>query len=149
MAKKQYSEGIRITPSSIYPLKNGNYETTSVFAFTCRVGGYVYDIEIDEGFEFDGATVPRILWFIADAPYEAPRVTAALMHDWLYTTHAVDRETADILFYEAMFLAGCKPSDAKRDYDFVRIFGRFCWDNNTYEDIEHATKLGRLRKSVI
>jgi len=142
------SKGIRIVAASILPLANGNYVTTTAFAFSCQIDGYVYDLEIDDGFEFDGATVPKWLWHVAGTPYQAPRVTAALMHDWLYTTHQVPRDVADRMFYEAMLLCGCKKSDAKRDYDCVRMFGGFCWGNNTYEDIEHATKIGRLTKNL-
>lgn len=141
-------EGIRIVAASLFPLKNGNYVTTTGFSFACRVGEYVYRIDIDKGFEFDGATVPKWLWPIAGSPFQSPRVIAAMLHDWLYTTHVVARSVADAIFYEAMIMCGCKEIYAKRDYLFVKVFGGFCWKNNSYEDILHATELGRLTKSL-
>lgn len=52
------------------------------------------DWHIDEvnGFRFvvpagartDGASIPRFLWRLCGHPLQAPRVYAALLHDWLY-----------------------------------------------------------------
>lgn len=55
-------------------------------------------VSIEAGFVTDGASVPRMAWFAAGHPMESPRVVAALAHDWLYASHATDRETADAIY---------------------------------------------------
>lgn len=135
---------MRIVPASLLPLSNGNYKTASVCSFNIEMDGRVYDLEIKDGFEFDGATIPRFLWSIAGYPFQSPRVTAAVMHDWLYTTHVVKRKVADKLFYNAMIGLGCKRFCAGFDYLFVRMFGLVGWNKNTYEGIMKANELGRF-----
>jgi hypothetical protein len=139
---------VRIVPASLMPLSNGNFKTASACYFNIEMDDCVYDLEIKEGFEFDGATVPRVFWWIAGYPFQAPRVTAAVMHDWLYTTHVVERSVADKLFYLAMRELGCTKHCADMDYLFVRLFGWIGWNNNTYDDIMSANELGKFSKSL-
>lgn len=39
---------------------------------------------VPAGTRTDGASIPRFLWRICGHPLMAPRVYAALLHDWLY-----------------------------------------------------------------
>jgi hypothetical protein len=53
---------------------------------------------IPESIHYDGASVPRVAWVLITTPY-APRVmAAALVHDWFYLTHQVEREAAADIF---------------------------------------------------
>lgn len=38
---------------------------------------------IPKGFEFDGASIPRIFWTIVGTPFDPEYVEAALMHDYM------------------------------------------------------------------
>lgn len=63
-------------------------------------------VTVPAGFVTDYASVPRIpvAYLLAGGCADA----AAVVHDWLYTTHEVDRATADAVFREAI-LAGGEP----------------------------------------
>jgi len=43
-----------------------------------------YYFVVPRGTRTDGASIPRFLWRLCGHPLQAPRVYAALLHDWLY-----------------------------------------------------------------
>lgn len=69
-------------------------------------------ITVPKGFETDGASVPRPLWWFL--PSWGTYSRAAVVHDYLCTLldantpHALapDRRTADAIFFEAMVVLG-------------------------------------------
>ena len=81
-----------------------------------RVGSFGFTVPA--GTTTDGASIPRWLWRVCGHPLEAPRVYAALLHDWLYS--GVDPE---------IFVDGAVPSDLSREeadlcyYFLLRHFG--------------------------
>jgi hypothetical protein len=52
---------------------------------------------------------------------------AGTIHDWLYTTHVVDRETADKVLREMLVLDGVDECEAQAFYAAVRIGGGSHW----------------------
>ena len=92
-------------------------------------------IEVDEGFPFDFASTPPVVrWAypptgISRNPYQM----AAPFHDWLYWVRhaetlsgrlvAVDRETADDVFLEAMEYLGVRWTLRRMFYRAVRMGG--------------------------
>lgn len=97
-----------------------------------------FGVKIPKGFVFDGASVPRALWwFMPPMGTEADR--AVVVHDWLYATHQVgtqecDRKFADKIFYELMIMDGVPKWKAKTIYNAVRLFGGSNWDKVTQEE---------------
>lgn len=61
-------------------------------------------VTVPAGFVTDYASVPRIpvAYLLAGGCADA----AAVIHDWLYTTHEVDRATADAVLREAIIAGG-------------------------------------------
>ena len=43
-----------------------------------------FTFTVPAGTTTDGASIPRFLWRVCGHPLEAPRVYAAMLHDWLY-----------------------------------------------------------------
>ena len=88
-------------------------------------------ITVPAGFITDYASVPRLpLVFLVtgDKAHEA-----AVIHDWLYTTHAhegreVSRELADRVFREAVAVAEESATLAGLMYAGVRLGGAGAWD---------------------
>lgn len=78
---------------------------------------------VPAGFSSDGASVPRALWWLCGDPMERPRLYAALLHDWLYTTGVVSRAEADAIYYAMLRHFGYSPMDASVNYLAVRLFG--------------------------
>ena len=78
-------------------------------------------IEVPAGFETDFASVPRVpvaYWLFGDVAHEA-----AVVHDFLYSTAAVPRETADKVLLEAMEVTGVASWRRMPIYWAVRRFG--------------------------
>lgn len=93
------------------------------------------DALIPLGFEFDLASVPRILWPLLGS-FELS-IVAPLVHDWLYRYEGrplgltsifglplrVDRTQADKAFLDLMLMEGVPAWKAKAAYFAVRWFG--------------------------
>jgi len=85
------------------------------------------DVRIPAGFRSDGASVPRIGWGITYRPNHPKVARAAWVHDWLYSTHKLDRATADAVFRDICILDGSRVR-ARIMYRALRLFGRFAWN---------------------
>lgn len=92
-----------------------------------------WNIIIDEGFTWDGASIPRWVWSFAGIYPGGRMVGPSLVHDYLYQTalkkpHGdYTRKEADRLFRYLMRLAGFGRIKARRAYIAVRWFGRSHW----------------------
>lgn len=78
----------------------GSWELLTMFAYKSDVADTVF--VVPAGFVTDFASVPRIpiaFLLTGDCAQEA-----AVIHDWLYTSHEVDRAKADAVFREAVSL---------------------------------------------
>lgn len=82
-------------------------------------------VDVPEGFVTDLASVPRlpVAFFLAGGLAHA----AAVVHDWLYTTHATDRATADAVFKEAAQACGVSAWRAWLMWLGVRAGGAGAW----------------------
>ena len=90
-------------------------------------------------FIFDGASIPYLLQSVIYSAFH-PRVMApALVHDWLYLNHQVDRETADRILYELLLQNGANGIKALLMLQGVRMFGGLAWENNERDRAKIAT----------
>lgn len=81
---------------------------------------------VPEGFVHDFASLPRAPLVFLRYGDRAHR--AAPHHDLLYTTHEVDRLTADSVFLELMLATGVPWEIAAEMFRAVRLFGDRRWD---------------------
>lgn len=101
----------------------GTWELLTMFAYKSDVADTVF--VVPAGFVTDFASVPRIpiaFLLTGDCAQEA-----AVIHDWLYTSHEVDRTTADAVFREAVAL-GNPGWRAWLMWAGVRVGGGGSWD---------------------
>ena len=84
-------------------------------------------VTVYAGFVTDGASVPRMAWFLAGHPMESPRIVAALAHDWLYASHATDRKTADEIYAAILRAVGRASWRVAVEYAALRRFGESAW----------------------
>jgi hypothetical protein len=93
-------------------------------------------ITVPAGFITDFASVPRLpvaYLVTANRGHEA-----AVIHDWLYTTHAVPRAEADALFEEAL-AAGGEPAWRRwLMWLGVRVGGWAAWDSAPQRQAAHV-----------
>jgi hypothetical protein len=82
-------------------------------------------IEVPAGFKTDLASVPRwpvIYWLIGSTSTEA-----AVVHDYLYSTHIVKRSIADAVLREASAVTGVPAWRRFLMWAAVRCFGGSHW----------------------
>ncbi len=81
---------------------------------------------VPAGFVTDFASVPRIpvaFFLTGDTCHEA-----AVLHDWLYTVHTVDKATADKVLREAAIVCGVPAWRASLVWLGVWLGGAGAWD---------------------
>ena len=106
--------------------------------------GRVLYLDVKAGFVFDGASIPRALWRVCGHPLEAPRIAAALAHDWLYSAHVCEREIADAVFREICRMVGIGSFRSGIEYGSLRLFGSFAWSGHGRADELFARAHGAL-----
>jgi hypothetical protein len=84
-----------------------------------EIEGYL----IPAGFDWDGATIPRLFWSIIGGPFHPQVMRASLLHDWLYWTRKIPRKQADKLLRKLLLEDGCTAFKAESMYRAVRMFG--------------------------
>lgn len=109
-----------------------------------KVDNFVYIIDVFAGFKWDGASIPRALWRLCGHPFTCPREAAALAHDWLYASHAVDRETADKIYRELQKVLGINIISRNIEYYTLRWFGGFAWRAKSVTEIHDANYFGNM-----
>lgn len=103
-------------------------------------------IRVKRGFVTDGASVPRMAWFLAGHPMESPRVLAALAHDWLYAAHVCTREEADAVYREILLRYRAAWRVAV-EHAALRVFGEAAWVR-TQDEIDFAREHGALVRTT-
>jgi len=128
-----YHHDLQITP--------GRHRLPDVEAALTKYAG-VYRVTIDAGFEFDGASIPKLFWNIAP-PMTGRHTHASLLHDWLYATHKIqvldedgefetrvcERELADLVFLQVMQEDGVRKDLRETMWGAVRNHGRGAWSD--------------------
>ena len=92
-----------------------------------------YTIIVKEGFDFDGASIPKSLWGIFGNPLSGDFRIAALVHDVLYASQVLPRKVCDDIFLELMKIHGVSYAKRYSMYLAVRSTGSFAWNKNTSE----------------
>ena len=99
-------------------------------------------LEINAGFQFDGASIPKICWTSIGHPLEHRFILAALLHDALYLSQYLKRETADQYFYDFLKdFSGVGTCTAWKMHTGVRLFGGKAWKEKTESQIAWARKI--------
>lgn len=86
-------------------------------------------LTVPEGFESDGASVPRILWGSVSPRVDPTTLRGAVAHDYLYRRHPAGwtRREADALFRTLVREDGLDARKAWKAWLGVRIFGGRAW----------------------
>lgn len=98
-------------------------------------------IQVNKGFDFDGASVPQMLWGLGLSPMTGGYQRAACLHDALYASHLFEREVCDFFFLEAMEADGVGYFKRYAMYWAVRAFGGSSYANDNQEEVNAYRKL--------
>lgn len=79
------------------------------------------------GFRSDGMSVPRPFWRLIGPKVEGRTAAPAIIHDFLYASHAVPRREADRWLREALAANGMDAARRSMVYWAVRLFGGAHW----------------------
>ena len=83
---------------------------------------------IEEGFIYDGASIPKPLWSIIGSPFDADFRLPSALHEFLYRNEVISKERADQMFYDALRGTGVGYLKAQSMYLAVKLFGRGNYD---------------------
>ena len=97
-------------------------------------------ISVNPGFDFDGASVPQVLWSFGLSPMTGGYQRAACLHDAMYSAEIFDREVCDKIFLEAMKSDNVSYFKRMSMYFAVRIFGKLLWKKHTIKDVLQYNK---------
>lgn len=86
------------------------------------------EVTVPKGFRFDGASIPRPLWWWKQPAGIA--FAAGVIHDWLYRSQVLSRREADLHFYQCLIYTGARPIAANILWGTVRLFGGKAWNKN-------------------
>lgn len=106
-------------------MDDGKWRLTAPLIYDSDVAGKV--IVVPTGFVTDLASVPRvpIAYMLAGGTSNE----ASVVHDYLYTSHIVDRATADAVLREASAVTGVPAWRRAIMWAAVRAFGGSHWDS--------------------
>lgn len=109
---------------------NADDTRTLMADWSASIGGI--RVTVPMGFTTDGASIPRLLWRLCGHPFEAPRIYAAIRHDWHYSggDPSIDRKAADAIYRSDLLTLGVKPWKANIEYLALRLCGRSHWNES-------------------
>jgi hypothetical protein len=67
--------------------------------------GVRHNVTIEPGYEFDGASIPRIAWAVIGAPFEPDYCLAACVHDWYCEQSTLSKDYQSRVIGDAVFFA--------------------------------------------
>lgn len=87
-------------------------------------------LTVPEGFESDGASVPRFFWRLVFPPGDAKALFAAIIHDYIYREHPAGwgKNHADKIFFHLLISRGIPYLRAGLAYLGVWLFGGKAWN---------------------
>ena len=106
--------------------------------------GRILYLDVRAGFVFDGASLPRMLWRVCGHPLEAPRIAAALAHDWIYASKCIPRADADLIYSVICEWVGISAFSRNVEYAALRLCGWVAWNGHTEGDRDFALAHGAL-----
>jgi hypothetical protein len=119
-----------LTPLEVRELEDtsadgrGTWQLLAPLVYQSEMAGRTFTVPA--GFVTDYASVPRVpLVFLLFGDCGHP---AAVLHDHRYSMHDVTRETADLLFHEALLATDVPTWRAALMYAAVREFGLSHWE---------------------
>ncbi len=103
------------------------------------------EILVKAGYRTDGASIPRLAWRVVGNPWEE-YLAAAVVHDILYETEALEREDADRCFLDLMEFCGVGKIRRAIMYRAVKVFGGATWKKHNAQSIALARNFLGIRE---
>lgn len=145
----------QIYSGTVHPMPIGQNRRRLLKAYRVEINGVNY--RIPEGFEWDGASVPRLFWSSFGYPFDDIHMEPGLWHDAAYSGlfPGMTRDMADDIYYAWIRGLGQSFIKAKLEYRAIRWFGESHWTpgEGPSEERKGSTKsaeaLGAISLSLI
>ena len=105
-------------------------------------------IKVKEGFEYDGASIPKAFWWLIGSPFSGNYRVAATIHDALYATQLATQKEADDIFYNIMVNEGVSVWKAKLMYTAVLAFGSSVYNKSLSQVLEYRPFVEVRREKI-
>lgn len=138
----------RITPSTPAPILRPPIRGMADWTLCECVSIAMSDagiLDIERGFRFDGASIPRFFWRLIGHPFEGSFIVPALCHDCLYASEWLDRGHADEIFLRLLKQYGVGMFKRNSMYMAVALCGGTVWADHTQDSVKKARQLSRIR----
>lgn len=91
-----------------------------------------HEILIPEGYSFDGASIPRVLWPVLGHPFSNDLVLPCCVHDWYCekSWNDYDRLIGDAVLLSLLARQGVSRWRRNMIYIGVRLFSIFRWSRH-------------------
>lgn len=127
------------TPLSFQECGDFRWQITELFVYYIgtpndKILTEGHPVFVPKGFITDGASVPRMLWWLFP-PVGDRYSKAAVLHDFMYSTQMFGRSRADKIFLEAMEALGVSWWKRRTLYSAVRVFGHAAWVGKSTEEM--------------
>lgn len=96
----------------------------------------IVELTVHPLFDFDGASVPSVLWSFGLSPMTGGYERSAALHDALYAGEVFERSECDQLFLDAMKSDGVGYLKRYAMYWAVRSAGWTVWKGHKREEVE-------------
>lgn len=103
-------------------------------------------IQVNPGFDFDGASIPKAFWSAIGSPMTGGYQRAGCLHDALYASEYFPRDMCDQLFLDAMKSDGVGYAKRYAMYWAVRGAGWTVWNRHTKEEVEKYKEFIHVEK---
>ena len=120
-----YFKSLKLTPKL-----NGKWQLLEEVVYTVGYKGSEDIIQVPQGFETDGASIPRLLRTIIWNPFDTKFIAARLIHDYLYISQIRNKETADDIFFEILLMSWVGKWKSVVMYHRVKWFGKWEYNKN-------------------
>lgn len=95
----------------------------------CEVYG---NLGVPSGFRTNLASIPGLVQAVPGYHCNGLTRRPAALHDYLYSSHAVSKACADMIFYAAMISDRVQPRIARACYEAVHLFGGNAWQSSKH-----------------
>lgn len=130
-------------PAIQYDPKTQLWKLTETFEVHTALGM----VRIMPGFEFDGCSIPRLLWRMVGHPLQGNQLPGGTIHDGLYASHLCTRAEADAVFRSLLIRYGANRFKGWLMWRTLRAFGWVAY-RRTDKQIEAARKFVHLHSEV-
>ena len=123
----------------------GGWWLTSDFTIDVRINGRWFRVTAKAWFDYDGASIPRLMRTIVGGKMDADVIVAAMFHDLFYCAHhwLFTKDVSDRFFAGVQGVYGATPAQQVSTYQAVHLFGGGPWRE------DGATKMDKYAPMLI